>query len=273
MKIFSHAAVAVMLLTAAQAMAQINQPMLIPAAGDYGVFSSRDQSYGPQVYGTTTGSFDPYLAKAYDNFTLANDFIIDGFGWAGIYDEAFPVDASTSYPTPADTDFVVEIWNTNPAYNDHADVWAGPVLSFNFEGGATAGAGGADMTVTQLAHNSPATVTVPGGGNAYKYDANVTPTTLAAGDYWISILADQEFTTVGQNDPIWMWHLGTGPGDGFTSFDRLDPAPTSPLQSGNFIAGKDLAYSIEGKLVPEPSSALMAAFGLVAIGMLRRKRS
>lgn len=263
MKTLSTAAVAVMLLIAAQAMAQVNQPFVIASSGDLGVFSSHDQFYGPQD--ALMGPFDPALAKAYDNFTLTSDFVIDGFKWAGIYDEAFPSSG------PADTDFVIEIWNTNPAFNNHADLGAGPVLQFNFEGGATAGTGGADLMVTQLAHTSPATVTVPGGGSAFEYHTTVAPTALAAGDYWISILADQEFTTANENDPIWMWHLGTGPGDGFTSFDRLDPNPTSPLQSGNFIADKDLAFEIKG--VPEPSSALMAAFGLVACGMLRRKRS
>ncbi len=268
MKFFSHAAVAVMLLVAAQAMAQVNQPWVLPASGDAGVFSSHDQFYGPQD--ALMGPFDPALAKAYDNFTFTQDLVIEGFTWAGLYDEAFPSSG------PADTDFVIEIWNTNPAFNDHADLSSGPIVQFFIEGGATAGTGGADLNVTLLPHLSPDTITpgtgaTPGGGNAYAYEADVAPTALAAGDYWISILADQEFTTADEFDPIWQWHLGTGPGDGYTSFDRLDPSPTSPLQSGNFIADKDLAFGIN--TVPEPSSALMAGFGLVVAGMLRRKRS
>lgn len=256
MKLLSASAIAALLLTAAQAMALPNQPALIPADGDYGVYAVQAQVVGPT---------DPDLAKAYDNFSLGADYNLLGFEWSGIYAEAFPT-------TPSDTDFIVEIWNIDPANSNLADVGSGPVLSFSFEGGATAGVGGADLTVTALGYTSPATATTFGGGEAFSYDADVPSTMLAAGDYWISILADQSFDNKIEIDPEWQWHLGTGPGDGFATFDRtLDPPGT--LQAGTLQDGKDLAFAIRGELVPEPNSALMAAFGLLSLGLIRRKRS
>ena len=81
--------------------------------------------------------------------------------------------------------------------------------------------GGPDLTVTALGHVSPMTDATPGDGPAFHYEGAVAPIDLAAGDYWISILANQLFDNEEPiYDPEWQWHLGDGPGDGFTAYDR-----------------------------------------------------
>ena len=257
MKSLSPLAVAAVLFMATQAMALPNQPAVEPAVepADHGTYAVQSQLVGPT---------DPALAKAYDNFTLGADYIIDGFAWTGIYAEAFPAD-------PSDTDFIVEIWGVDAGNNGYAAAEVAPLLIFNFEGGTVAGTGGPDLMVTALGHVSSATDSTPGGGEAFSYMGDVAPIQLNAGDYWISILANQLFDSA-DVDPEWQWHLGTGPGDGFTAHDRLfDPVDT--LEAGLLQADKDLAFTIKGQLVPEPTTALMAMFGLCSLGLIRRKRS
>lgn len=256
MKSLSPLAVAfAALLMAAQATAALpNQPAVIPTEGEFGVYATQAQLFGPG---------DPDLAKAYDNFSIGSDYTITGFSWAGVYAEPLPMD-------PADTDFIVQIWGVDAMNNNHADVAGGPIYTFNFEGGQDAGVGGPDLAVTALGHVSPSTDATPGGGPAFSYAGSVAPVMLPAGDYWISILANQLFDSEDPIvDPEWQWHLGDGPGDGFTALDRiLDPVDTP--EAGILYEGKDLAFKIEG--VPEPSTALMAAFSLVGLGLIRRKR-
>ena len=256
MKSLSPLAVAfAALLMAAQAMAALpNQPYVVPAEGDIGAYAVQSQLAGP-------GDLD--LAKAYDNFSIGSDYTLTGFSWAGVYAEPIPAN-------PSDTDFIVQIWGVDAANNDFADTGSGPIYTFNFEGGQDAGTGGPDLVVTALGHNSPTTDATPGGGPAFSYEGEVAPILLPAGDYWISILANQLFDNEVEFDPEWQWHLGDGPGDGFTAYDRtLDPPET--LEAGILQEGKDLAFEIRG--VPEPTGAFMAAFGLMSLGLIRRKRS
>lgn len=237
---------------ASQTMAQITVVSQAPA-GDSGVFAAQDQMTTP----------DPLLSKAYDNFSLASDIVITGIEWSGMYAEPLPAARS-------DTDFIIEIWNVDGS-NGLPDVSGGSVLQLVYEGGVVAGIGGGDLTVTpELGYTSAATNETPGGGEVYHYEANVPNVSLAAGSYWISILADQVFGNAAPViDPEWQWHLA-GAGDGFTSFDRGTMAPGTN-QQGLLVPDKDLAFAI--KAIPEPSTVLMAALGLAPIGLLRRKRS
>jgi len=236
---------------APQAMAQIvNQTPV----GNSGEFAAQDQTVGPT---------DPWLAKAYDNFTLTQDILIEGFCWHGLYAEPFPA-------ARADTDFIIEIWDVDPN-NQLPDVAGGALLTFTFEGGVVAGTSGSDLTVTDMGYDSAPAGNSPGGGDVFHYDATLANgTALAAGDYWISILADQTFPNpFPKVDPEWQWHFA-GAGDGFTTFDRTT-MPPGTNQQGLLVPGKDLAFAIKG--VPEPSTILMALCGLAPLGLLRRKRS
>lgn len=239
--------------SAASAANHPNQPAIIPATGEYGAYATQSQLLDAN---------DPDLAKAYDNFTLDADFIIDGFNWAGVYAEPLPA-------SPADTDFIVQIWKDGAGV---PDLGAGPMYTFNFEGGTAAGTGGPDLTVTALGHTSPSTDATPGGGEAFGYSGGVADAPLSAGNYWISILANQLFTSPEPIvDPEWQWHVGDGPKDGFYSRDRtLDPAGTPDY--GILQDGKDLAFEITGQVVPEPNAALLGLLGLVSLGLVRRRR-
>ena len=236
---------------ASQAMA--HDPPAVTPATDIGVYATKDATLNP----------DPDLAKAYDNFSLTMDQLITGFDWSGVYAEPLPV-------APTDTDFLIQIWEPDGANNGFAHVHVGPVLEFLLDGG-TAGMSGPDVTVTPLGFTSPHTDTTPGDGEAFGYQASVSPTLLAAGDYWISILALQDFSSPDPIvDPEWQW-LIAGAGDGFTAFDRTN-MPPGTLQAGILQPDKDLEFTIHMSPVPEPSSMLMGLFGLASLGLLRRKR-
>lgn len=240
-------------LLASVASAQLpSQPFMIPDDGDYGAYAVQDQMAGPS---------DEFLAKAYENFTLTTGYHVDGIMWAGIYAEPIP-------ENPSDTDFLIEIWGDS---DGHADLDSGPVASFSIDGGK-AGQSGPNLLVTGLGHTSPSTNFTPGDGPAFSYETGLETTTLPAGDYFISILANQTFDNVAPViDPEWQWHLGDGPDDGFFAFDRLlDPEGTP--EYGILLEGHDLAFELRGTAVPEPSSLGMLLLALVSWGWCRGRR-
>ena len=241
--------------------ARIVLPVLLASAMAVSTAVAEENASNPLSKGKNTDLRVQYFDQR--DGSEYSDYIIDGLCWSGIFAEAIPDPAS-------DVDFIVEIWNVDPMNSNLPDITGGPVLTWMLDGGA-AGATGPDVTVTALGHVSPATTTTIGGGPAYSYEADLTSATLAAGDYWISILANQAFDHPTEYDPEWQWHLGDGPGDGFSSFDRT-LMPPGTLQSGILQEGKDLAFTLKGQLVPEPSSMLMAGFAFISLGLLRRKR-
>ena len=227
-----------------------DQPALEPATGPHGAFSVADTSAIPQP--------DPQRATAYDNFSLDADYILSGIAWVGIYAEPLP-------PMPSPTDFIINIFADD---SGTPDVDMGPIWTASLDGGI-AGASGPDVTVVANGDVSPP-IDGPGGGPGYDYSAAISGT-LTAGDYWISIVADQRFLNTVEIDPEWQWHLGDGPADGFYAFDALlDPDGTP--ESGIFQPEKDLAFTLRGEIVPEPSTALLSIFGVLALGVFRRKR-
>jgi hypothetical protein len=212
---------------------------------------------------------DPDEAKAYDNFTLTQTFIVNGVQWSGIYAEPIPSPGAT-------VDFLVEFWSDQSGAPDVS----GPIHQFYLLHGPAGDASAlpnpnGDVTRSVPitgAHVSPLTSTTPGGGPAVSYSAALADTTLAAGDYWISIQAVQAFNSPLAVDPEWQWHLGSGPGDGFYAAD-LTLDPNSGIQ-GVFHAEKDLAFALEGRVVPEPASLLVWLLGSAscALGAVLRRR-
>gem|GEM_PF-1142518 len=204
-----------------------SQPNFIPADGDLGPFASVD----------STLASDPFEAQAWDNFTLTGDTVLDGIDWAGAYIEPFATGL-----TP-ETDFVIQI------FSDASGSPGSLVQSFSLDGGE-AGVSDADVVSTLLGH------TAEDGGPVYGYSADLPKTHLGAGDYWISIRAEQTFPNpFPKIDPTWQWHLGSGPGDGFYTYDDIfddagdngnglvDGTPTAAV----FEDGKDLAFTFSGK--------------------------
>lgn len=235
-------------IPAAQALALPNQPRLEPVVepSEHGVYSVTDQALG--------GS-DPAAAIAYDNFTLSSGYILSGVSWAGVYAEPLPGARSQ-------TDFIISIWGDSGGAPDLA---AGSLMSWSLDGGF-AGGSGPDVTVTSNGDFSSPTSTTPGGGEGFDYSASVSGM-LSAGQYWISIQADQLFDNVAPVvDPEWQWHIGDGPNDGFY-FEDL--AINQELVR---TIDKDLAFSLQGTIVPEPSSVLLGMVGFFTVGMLRRRR-
>lgn len=243
------------LFTATQLMAQLpSQPVAPKEAGDTatdnGAFSVQDQSLG---------SADPDRAIAFENFTLSAETILTGIDWSGVYAEPLPAALS-------DTDFVVEIWGSTGGVPD----LSGPILAWTFEGGPVAGTGGADLDVTPNGIVSNSTGTQVGGGPGFDYMAAIGGT-LAAGEYFISIVADQNFDNAAPVvDPEWIWHVGSGT-DGFYAADFTnDPAGTPAY--GIFQPGFNLAFELKGSVVPEPATSLLALFGFAGLGMFRKRR-
>lgn len=224
----------------------------IPAGFDNGAFSVQE---------TSLGAADPDRAIAFDNFSLGSDYNLSGISWTGVYAEPLPGARS-------DTDFIVQIWADDAG---KPDLGAGPVMDWTFEAGPVAGSGGPDLTVTSNGILSNATATQIGGGEGFDYSGAISGT-LAAGDYWISIVADQSFLNATPIvDPEWIWHQGVGH-DGFYAADLRNDPPGTPAY-GILQSDKNLAFSLQGAVVPEPAAGtLLAVMGLLSVGMVRRKR-
>ena len=204
-----------------------SQPTFVPSDSDLGPFASVD----------STLASDPFEARAWDNFTLTGTTFLDGIDWAGAYVEPF-----TTGITP-ETDFLIEI------FNDASGVPGTLFQSFSLDGGL-AGVSDGEVTSTLL------TQTALDGGPAFEYSADLPKTEVPAGDYWISITAEQTFPNpFPKIDPTWQWHLGSGSGDGFFTFDDIfDDAGDNGngIVDGTPVAtqfedGKDLAFTLNGK--------------------------
>ncbi len=227
-----------------------HQARSTPSSGDFGVFSSFDR-----VLNATS---DPFEAKAWDNFSVSDFTVIEGVSFSGVYDGPF---VGSAQP---ETDFLIEI------FEDSSGLPGAPVLTFHADGGL-AGVDDANVPTTAIAG------TAPGGGSIFEYDAMLPLTGLEIGDYWISITADQTFPSDSPTiDPTWQWHLGSGPGDGFYSFDDIfdDPGDNGvgdndqPPTPALFVADKDLAFTLnavelsdfDGELSPGESVMFMGTY-------------
>lgn len=205
------------------------QDILVPTVDELGPFASFDRSYA-------SSDDDPFEAKAWDNFTLSSETVIDGISWDGAYAEPFATGTGAATP---ETDFVVEIFGDNAGL-------PGPLLyTFPLNGGDAA-VDDALVTTTLRSHSSPS------GGPVYHYEAMLPFTAVPAGDYWLSITADQTFPSTGI-DPTWQWHLGTNSegADGFYYYDdTFDDAGDNDVGAVNGVprpanAGdKDLSFEL-----------------------------
>ena len=245
-----------------------DQPRFVPAPPtDHG-------AYSVQLAGSA--GTDPDLAKAYDNFTITGTYNLTGIEWSGIFAEpipgaAGPDDSGTSVETIA---WAVEIWGDDGGAPDLAS-GSLPGLEWVFQGGIVPGSSGLGgspggsqvISVTSNGDVSPATAATVGGGDGYDYVAEFDTVVLPPGDYWISIISEQTFNSpFPLVDPEWQWAFGSGGDGAFYEQDRtlgIDELATN---------GLDLAFKLNGTLVPEPSGLLLGLLGFGTLGLLRRKR-
>lgn len=85
---------------------------------------------------------------------------------------------------------------------------------------------------------------------------------LAGEDYWISIVS-----IAGSFNPFFSWTNAEG--DGSTYQQLLSSAG---VVASTFVRGGDRAFALSDHTVPEPTSVALAAVGLLAAGLARRRR-
>jgi hypothetical protein len=101
------------------------------------------------------------------------------------------------------------------------------------------------------------------GSDVYEYSTTLDPIALDPNTiYWLSIVND----TTADTDDLWYWPVKSSIGDGATR-NAEGEAWTGPVPFPN----PELAFSLTGPIVPEPSSLLLAACGFVGLCFWRRR--
>jgi hypothetical protein len=97
----------------------------------------------------------------------------------------------------------------------------------------------------------------------YNYSADVTPTSLAAGTYWLGISNDATATPA-----LWAWNASTNADGAFIYRQSLSTATSGY----SLTAQGTLVFSVVG--VPEPSAAMgiLVACGMLTVVRFRRSR-
>ena len=152
---------------------------------------------------------------AYDNFELAETTTIAGIEWTGAYADVFV----TTGEDRGTTDFLIEVFPN--AGGNRPDVNSA-LASYTLNGGTAGVADGMDIQKTIIPDQLQ-----EDGGSVVRYEANVSPFSLDAGTYWISIQSKQTITNV--LDPEWLWVFSDEGDKGFFSYDEVfDPIGTQP---------------------------------------------
>lgn len=103
------------------------------------------------------------------------------------------------------------------------------------------------------------------GSNVYAYDTTINAIVLDPNTtYWLSIVND----TTADRDDLWYWPVKSSIGNGAVR-DSDGVAWTGSVPFPN----PELAFSLTGPIVPEPSSMALAAVGLLGLAICSwRKR-
>lgn len=189
-----------------------------------------------------TSDFDPAhvmgAKQGADNFVLSSKATVDGLTFTGAY--------GFDNTAPAVDDFTVRIYH---------DAGGAPALNPFFEQSV----GNITRSPTALNYF---------GFDIFEYETSIAPTLLDANQtYWLSIVNN----TVGEGDN-WGW---ASTADAGNSMDRLaDGAAWGVASHGPWGAASsdgDLAFSLQGSFVPEPTTGALGLLGITGLVMIRRR--
>jgi len=233
---------------------------LFPAVVGLMLLHSAGASASPIVYNQPSVFPGPYFSwtsdrdasgggfRSYDNFGLSQPTLIDGVNWEGFYlDEITP---GNNPPVPDTTSWEISFWS-NVSGQPDVLLQSQTIPVTNVQ----------RAVVGNTTFNLPPSVPV----TLFSFEADMIIPYLATPGttYWLSVLSDSPTF-----NPLWSWFQGTG-GDGITIQDQLQGGP-------RFVRAEDRTFSLEGQVVPEPSTLVLLVAGIGATpsyGGVRRLRS
>lgn len=180
-------------------------------------------------------------------FMLASDSTVTGFTVEAVYLE----DDSLVGPLPNDDQFTVALYS-DPGGAAPGSILGSPISVVSFSRSDT----GVDYTDTRI---PPVTYDI------YSFSINLpTAVDLSAGTYWVSIMN----ATPADPDQRWSW--------AFSSTEPTDPRYASNLAGSQtavytFTSNRAMVFTVEGFVIPEPSSLALLMLGAAALGGRRRR--
>ena len=218
-------------------LAAIATALLLTSGGAHAtvVFDNGGPLDGGPTAASDLAPFTPdgLRQEAADDFTLASAATLNGINWWGAYTPANQVDAVPD-------DFTIRVLDS--AFNLIAAINVGTVSRF-------------DTGLDNLL-----------GLDIYGYETSVAPLTLAAGQYFLSILNNTPGDLPGQR---WSWQ-GTAGTTGTIGQFRRDLVPFPDTTTGWLDASTDYAFNITA--VPAPGALVLLVIGLFGASVARARK-